>query len=368
MAAAATDSHADALSPLSPALAPQAPADDQLPELLSAASPAASTETSEALVQLKQLAGVCDLRLRVTGDRKVALIDVAMLFTGLDNNAAGHTVRRVLDAFPAVRTRCPICQFPGAGQRPIHVAPIAVAIEFAFLLPGRRASQLRMQAARLLVRYVGGDLSLLKEVQQLHHVQQALASAPPESLTQEQQAVRACGAAVELDALPKTRKRSIPEEPAVEPEPLCLAEAAGGELFTELVKAGCPGCKGRALKALCVKAYAEFVRLVGQDEQRTEASVRSELASSLGARAAVPEKWQALAQAAVEASLATDGPIAAEGPAAASAEADDHRRKRPSRAPRPFLAEAEHGAAKDAANALWIQQLRPGAVLFFLDS
>ena len=75
MAAAATDSHADALSPLSPALAPPAPADDQQPELLSAASPAASTETSEALVQLKQLAGVPDLRLRVTGDRKVALID-----------------------------------------------------------------------------------------------------------------------------------------------------------------------------------------------------------------------------------------------------------------------------------------------------
>jgi len=74
--------------------------------------------------------------------------------------------------------------------------------------------------------------------------------------------------------------------------------------------------------------------------------VRAELASSLGARAAVPEKWQALARAAVEASLASNGPIAAEGPAGP-------------------VAEAEHGAA---ANALWIQQLRPGAVLFFLDS
>jgi len=35
--------------------------------------------------------------------------------------------------------------------------------------------------------------------------------------------------------LPKRRKRGSPEAPAT--EPLCLADAAGGELFTELVKA-----------------------------------------------------------------------------------------------------------------------------------
>ncbi|NBV97763.1 MAG: hypothetical protein EBT30_09515, partial [Verrucomicrobia bacterium] len=154
-------------------------------------------------------------------------------------------------------------------------------------------------------------------------------------------------------ASPKRRKQGVPEAPAAaaEPRPLCLADAAGGELFTELVKAKCPGCRGRVLKAQCVKAYNEFVRLAAQDEQRTEASVRTELASSQGARAVVPEKWQALARAAVEASLASSGPIAAEGPAAAPASAPAGRgRRRP--APAPFVAEAEHGAAKDAANAL----------------
>jgi len=53
-----------------------------------------------------------------------------------------------------------------------------------------------MQAARLLVRYLGGDLSLVDEIAQLRHVQQAHASVPAESLTPEQQAVRACGVAV----------------------------------------------------------------------------------------------------------------------------------------------------------------------------
>jgi len=154
-----------------------------------------------------------------------------------------------------------------------------------------------------------------------------------------------------------------PQQPQHPQQP----HAAGSAMFTELVKAGCPGCNGRALKALTLKAYSEFARLVAQDEQRSDASVRAELASSLGAHAAVPEKWQALARAAVEASLASNGPVAAGGPTAPPAAAIPAHR-RPAAAPKPFVAEAEHGAAKDAANALWIQQLRPGAVLFFLDS
>ncbi|NBW26162.1 MAG: hypothetical protein EBR89_12395, partial [Betaproteobacteria bacterium] len=182
--------YADAVAPhhlIPPAIAQPGPAGDQQPERASAAShagasvgaaasqaggaAAASTETSEVLAQLRQLAGKPDLRLRVTDDQMVALIDVATLFMGVTNDDASKAVRRVLEAFPAVRTRCPICQFKGARQRPIHVAPIAVAIEFAFLLPGHRASQLRMQAARLLVRYLGGDLSLIDEIAQLRHVQ-----------------------------------------------------------------------------------------------------------------------------------------------------------------------------------------------------
>ena len=183
-----------------------------------AEAPAGSTEV---LAQLRQLAGRPDLRPRVTGDQMVALIDVAMLFMGVNNNEAANAARRVLDAFPAVTTKCFICQFEGARQRPIHVAPIAVAIEFAFLLPGRRAAQLRMQAARLLVRYLGGDLSLIDEIAQLRHVQQALASVPTESLTPEQQTVRACGAAVEA-ATPQPVLAGPPQTEYLPAAPSCL--------------------------------------------------------------------------------------------------------------------------------------------------
>jgi len=242
--------YADAVAPhhpMPPAIAQPAPAGDRQPEPVSSAShvgasvgaaashaggaAAASTETSEVLAQLRQLAGKPDLRLRVTDDRRVALIDVAKLFMGVNNNEAANAARRVLDAFPAVTSKCFICTFEGARQRPIHVAPIAVAIEFAFLLPGRRAAQLRMQAARLLVRYLGGDLSLVDEIVQLRHVQQALASIPAESLNPEQQAVRACGAAVEA-ATPQPRLAGPPPQTEYLPAaPSCLDGGQSTDLY-----------------------------------------------------------------------------------------------------------------------------------------
>jgi hypothetical protein len=41
------------------------------------------------------------------------------------------------------------------------------ALEFAFLLPGRNASKVRKEAAKLLVRYFGGDLSLVDAIKAL---------------------------------------------------------------------------------------------------------------------------------------------------------------------------------------------------------
>jgi hypothetical protein len=80
-----------------------------------AEAPAGSTEV---LAQLRQLAGAPELRLRVTGDQMVALIDVAKLFMGLNNNEAANAARRVLDAFPAVTSKCFICQFEGGRSAP----------------------------------------------------------------------------------------------------------------------------------------------------------------------------------------------------------------------------------------------------------
>ena len=52
-------------------------------------------------------------KLRITPKKELALIDVAMLFTGLDNNHAGFAVRRLLEQFPDVHSNIVNFKFPG---------------------------------------------------------------------------------------------------------------------------------------------------------------------------------------------------------------------------------------------------------------
>jgi len=77
------------------------------------------------------------------------------------------------------------------------VALLAEALEFAFLLPGRAAAKVRKEAAKLLVRYIGGDLSLADEVCRINSVQAALAKIPDDERTSEQRTARLFGESVE---------------------------------------------------------------------------------------------------------------------------------------------------------------------------
>jgi hypothetical protein len=153
-------------------------------------------------VQLAELLGheVNLKSLRTSPDKLVALIDITVLFTGLSANNAGEVVRKLLPEHPEVQGRTVKLKFPGRGQRPIDVLPIEDAISFAFLLPGKAAAQMRFQAAKLLVRYIGGDVTLVQEVYANRGMQEDLSAAPPEDLTPEEEVVRMCGEAVEASS------------------------------------------------------------------------------------------------------------------------------------------------------------------------
>lgn len=62
-------------------------------------------------------------------------------------------------------------QFPGAGQRATPVTDVQGLVELINLLPGQNAARFRSGGARLLVRFLGGDESLVPEVQAIaaHH-------------------------------------------------------------------------------------------------------------------------------------------------------------------------------------------------------
>ena len=77
-------------------------------------------------------------------------------------------------------------QFPGRGQRDTPIADVRGIVEIAMLLPGRRAARVRRQAAKLHVRYLGGDLSLVDEVCALRGLQEeffTLRAVPPTRLS-----------------------------------------------------------------------------------------------------------------------------------------------------------------------------------------
>lgn len=136
-------------------------------------------------------------RLRITPNKELALIDIAIIFTGLNNDHAGYAVRRLLEQYPEFRSNIAKFKFPGRGRQTVDVAPLAEALEFAFLLPGRAASKVRKEAAKLLVRYIGGDLSLVDEICQINRVQVALAEIPEDERTAEQRTARLFGESVE---------------------------------------------------------------------------------------------------------------------------------------------------------------------------
>jgi len=158
-------------------------------------------EVTDIETQLSQVFGrSVDIHIRKTPEGLVAIIDIAMIFTGMENNNAARAVRNLIREHTELNHRLIKFKFPGRGQRMVDVANLATALEFAFLLPGRAAARVRRQAATLLVRYLGGDTRLIDEVCQNRRVQEALAAAPAEALTPDEQAVRLCGEAVEAHA------------------------------------------------------------------------------------------------------------------------------------------------------------------------
>ena len=93
---------------------------------------------------------------------------------------------------PEVSPNCRKYRFRGRGQRLTPVmADTRSIVELILALPGRHAARVRRQAAKLLVRYLGGDLSLVDEVCALRGLQEELAVRAPED------PARAFGEAVE---------------------------------------------------------------------------------------------------------------------------------------------------------------------------
>lgn len=106
---------------------------------------------------------------RVTPDKKVSVHDVIRVVSGVQK--AWYTLSTITDKHPEVAQKLADFQFPGQGSRPTPVTDVEGMLYIINLLPGKHAAAFRAGGAKLLVRFLGGDETLVDEVQAIanHH-------------------------------------------------------------------------------------------------------------------------------------------------------------------------------------------------------
>ena len=106
------------------------------------------------------------------------LIDVIMEIP----NSGRKTFFRLKNENPEVGALCPNLKFEGPGQRNTPVTDARGAVTIINLLPGRNAATFRAASADVFVRFMGGDPSLIDEIQRNAEAQQALPATSPARL------------------------------------------------------------------------------------------------------------------------------------------------------------------------------------------
>ena len=132
--------------------------------------------------QLSALLGRGIKQFRITDEKppRISVIDVAVAVTAHGANYASEAVRILCRSYPEVHEKIVDFKFPGKGQRKTPIIDVQGAVELVLLLPGRYAAQVRRQAAELLCRWLGGDLSIIDEVCAIRGLQEQLAARAPE--------------------------------------------------------------------------------------------------------------------------------------------------------------------------------------------
>jgi hypothetical protein len=159
-----------------------------------------ASELHELACLLKMDASAFKIR-RIDG--QYVLLDVAMVLTGYGKKSCQEQLRDIIGKYPHAAEKFRSVALPGRGREVLHTADIEGIVEVVMLLPGKRPAQVRTEAARVLVRCLGGDISLAEEVISNRERQDALRVNDPEH------AARAFGENVEaaVGSTDEQRKR-----------------------------------------------------------------------------------------------------------------------------------------------------------------
>ena len=110
------------------------------------------------------------------GTARVSVIDVVPAITGQAGRGAAVQFGRLVAQYPGIDGNCILYKFAGARQRNTLVCDVRSVVEIILLLPGAQAARLRRQVAELVVRYLGGDLTIIDDVCRIRGFQEELAA------------------------------------------------------------------------------------------------------------------------------------------------------------------------------------------------
>jgi hypothetical protein len=154
-------------------------------------------------------------RIRTTPQNQPAFIDVISIIFHKSKRVSATDLRRLTEQCRTVESSRCLCHFPGERQRPTPVAKdLKTLIQVIFMLPGPEAAQVRQAAAEIFIRFMGGDLSLIQDVQRMNEVQAFLREHEPEH------PMRIFGEAVE--STEEVTPASQTQVPRVPPNPVIM--------------------------------------------------------------------------------------------------------------------------------------------------
>ncbi len=143
--------------------------------------------------------------LRKTDDipPRICVVDVVAAITSLKLKDARVYFKRLMQSYPDISAKCVDFKFPGRGQGKMPVTDAQGIVEIVMVLQGRYAARVRQEAAKIFVRYLGGDLALVEEVYQNRKFQERISANNPNDPR------RVFGEAVE-SAATQTASGSVP--------------------------------------------------------------------------------------------------------------------------------------------------------------
>ena len=113
---------------------------------------------------------------------RISVYDVLGAVTGYARDDRSQLFHRLCQQFPEVLTICQDFKFSGKGQRQTPVTDAEGITQIIMLLPGRAAAIARQSAANVVVRYLGGDVSLVREIMANRNMQAELEPDHPASI------------------------------------------------------------------------------------------------------------------------------------------------------------------------------------------